>query len=214
MGVPRGARARLEAHEGAADARRRRRFDDRILPDRAGEGVGGAAAGGHGAQRFDVHDSSSLCSACRACGPGADVPVRHTARTSIIHFVPAFYGLRSRPFYLTCRWQPPGLPSNPTASSLEDTRPGSVRQTRPTRVSSANCPEVQNFLVLLMSEWNRSLFRALWDPTGGAVQDHERRGAVGVPREAFRWWHTDIPNNFQRDRHEAPFDRHVHRGGG
>jgi hypothetical protein len=37
MGVPGGARARFEAHPGRAQERRRRRLDDRILPDRAGE---------------------------------------------------------------------------------------------------------------------------------------------------------------------------------
>ena len=37
VGVPCGAGTRLEAHERAADARRRRRLDDRVLPDGAGE---------------------------------------------------------------------------------------------------------------------------------------------------------------------------------
>src|ERR1051326_1431255 len=43
-GVPRGARARLEAHAFAPEARRRRGLDDRILPHRPGEGIGGGAA--------------------------------------------------------------------------------------------------------------------------------------------------------------------------
>src|SRR3954468_1271840 len=37
MRVPRGARARLEAHAARANARRRRRLDDRVLPRHAGE---------------------------------------------------------------------------------------------------------------------------------------------------------------------------------
>ena len=37
MRVPGGARARLESYPGAADARRRRCLDDRILPYRSGE---------------------------------------------------------------------------------------------------------------------------------------------------------------------------------
>src|SRR5262249_21877550 len=56
VGVPGGPRARLEPHPCAADARRRRGFDDRVLPHRAGEGFRAHPARGHGAQRFDVHD--------------------------------------------------------------------------------------------------------------------------------------------------------------
>src|SRR5262245_58635224 len=55
VSVPRGARVRLEPDPGTPDPRRRRRFDDRLLPYRAGERVGRAPARGHGAQSFDVH---------------------------------------------------------------------------------------------------------------------------------------------------------------
>src|SRR5262249_40456278 len=55
VGVPGGARLRLEPDDGAADARWRRCLDDRLLPDRAGERVGRTTARGQRAQRFDVH---------------------------------------------------------------------------------------------------------------------------------------------------------------
>src|SRR5262245_18995361 len=84
--------------------------------------------------------------------------------TSIIHFVPAFYGLRSRPFYLTCCWQPPGLPSIPTASSLEDAPSTRIRvaDTIP-----ATSPEVQNFLPALDVRPEPITFSCIVEPLGG-----------------------------------------------
>src|SRR5262249_2133148 len=46
MGVPGGARARLEQYAVAPDPRRRRRLDDRVLPHRPGERLRGAAPRG------------------------------------------------------------------------------------------------------------------------------------------------------------------------
>ena len=45
--------------EGAADARGRWRFDDRLLPHGAGKRICGAAARRHGTQRFDLHGCES-----------------------------------------------------------------------------------------------------------------------------------------------------------
>src|SRR5262249_55568108 len=57
MSMPRGARFRLEAHEGTANPRGGRGFDDRGLPNRTGEGFGSAAARGDRARAFDFHVS-------------------------------------------------------------------------------------------------------------------------------------------------------------
>src|SRR5438874_13201744 len=43
MGMPGGACARLEAHQTRAHPRWRRRFDDRLLPNRAGKAIGRSA---------------------------------------------------------------------------------------------------------------------------------------------------------------------------
>src|ERR1700722_209945 len=54
MSVPRRARAGLEAHQAGAYTRRRRRLDDRLLPDDAGEALGRPAARRPGATRMNV----------------------------------------------------------------------------------------------------------------------------------------------------------------
>src|SRR5262245_18995363 len=89
-------------------------------------------------------------------------------------------------------------------------RQGSVWRTRSPR-PARRC---RIFYLLLMSDRNRSLFRALWNHWEGAVSlPRKERGSpcatVGISVVAHGYSH-----NFQRDRHEAPFDRHVRRGGG
>src|SRR5579872_4292793 len=53
--VPIGSRARLERDAAGPNPRRRRRFDDRILPDRAGKTLFRRAAGRPRAGRMEVH---------------------------------------------------------------------------------------------------------------------------------------------------------------
>src|ERR1700722_8866101 len=55
MGVPMGAGPRLEAHPAGTDARPRRGFDDRVLPNPAGERVSWPAARRRGATGMNVH---------------------------------------------------------------------------------------------------------------------------------------------------------------
>src|SRR4029077_3815446 len=55
MGVPMGAGAGLEAHQAGADARRRRRMDDGVLPHDTGERVRRPAARWPGATGMNVH---------------------------------------------------------------------------------------------------------------------------------------------------------------
>src|SRR5437773_1617158 len=46
--------------------------------------------------------------------------------------------------------------------------------------------------VVFTPKGTRSLLPALCNPAGDTVRDHERRGAVGAPRLAFRCWHPGI----------------------
>src|SRR4051794_36414088 len=75
MGVPRRARAGLEAHAARANARRR--LDDRVLPRYAGERFLRLTARRYRAARFDVHECPPLCAAMIAIapGPGKRAPV-------------------------------------------------------------------------------------------------------------------------------------------
>jgi hypothetical protein len=54
-----GARAGLEADQARTHARGCRRFDDRFLPDDAGETVGRTAARRHRTTLFNVHNCFS-----------------------------------------------------------------------------------------------------------------------------------------------------------
>src|SRR5580693_8423418 len=58
MGVPMGARSRLETHKARTHPRRCRRLDDRILPNYAGERLCRAAARRRRAARTNFHDVS------------------------------------------------------------------------------------------------------------------------------------------------------------
>jgi len=60
MGVPGGAGAGLEGDQCGADARRRRRLDDRILPHGSGEVIGRHAARRRRSGRRYVHDEDSF----------------------------------------------------------------------------------------------------------------------------------------------------------
>src|SRR3974390_733023 len=76
VGMPCGPRARLEAHPGASDSRRRGGLDYGVLPHRSGERFGGPAARRRGTQRLDIHeDVSSVGRDCvdRVLAPTAPV---------------------------------------------------------------------------------------------------------------------------------------------
>src|SRR5215472_11527904 len=59
MRVPRRPRPRLEAHQSRTHTRRRRRFDDRLLPDRAGEALNWSTARRPRTAGVNVHDTVS-----------------------------------------------------------------------------------------------------------------------------------------------------------
>src|SRR6516164_10896466 len=57
MRMPGGARTGLEAHQAGAHPRWRRRFDDRLLPNRAGEALSWSAACRPRTAVVNVHDA-------------------------------------------------------------------------------------------------------------------------------------------------------------
>src|SRR5215469_2860180 len=59
MRVPRRPRPRLEAHQSRTHTRRRRRFDDRLLPDRAGEALDWSTTRRPRTAGVNVHDTVS-----------------------------------------------------------------------------------------------------------------------------------------------------------